>query len=399
MTLRLYEDDPFLFEVEAALVSRRALAPGREEIVLERTVFFATSGGQPHDTGEIEGVPVVEVSASGEDVIHVLAGALPESIRPGDRVRGRVDRARRLDHLRQHHGQHLLSAALARTAGLETVSVHFGAESSTLDLASVAADDALARAVDEANRVVLEDREVRVHRVARGDLARFALRREPGVEVDVLRIVEVDGFDATPCSGTHPRRTGQVGPIAVVGSERAKGRTRLSFVCGERALADARSKDAAVRELARVFSIGPAELVPAVERLRAREKDVSRRLRAAEEALAEHEARALVEACAGRIVSARFGADRSEESIAFLAGRIAALGRAAVLGGAPGGRAFVAVACPPGGGDAAAALRAALPSIEGKGGGSAVFARGAGARADGLPGAVDSAVAALARAG
>jgi alanyl-tRNA synthetase len=399
-TQRLYEDDPFLGEIEARIVSRAPRGAG-EEVVLDRTVFFATSGGQPHDTGLLAGVPVIDVTIRGDEIVHVTGRPLPAELAAGAIVRGAIDMARRLDAMRQHHGQHLLSAAFFRTAKLETTAVHFGAERSTLDLARAASEPQIAAAAALANQIVLEDAPVTVHRVARADLGKFALRREPGVEAELLRIVEVEGFDATPCSGTHPRRTGQVGAIAVIGSpEKVKGGIRLTFVCGERALRDHHEKDAAVTSLARELSTSPDQLAAAIAKLRAGEKQARARAKSAEEALAKLEAKALAEKHSVIVVE-DLGFDRSDESIGFLAAQLVALGRAAVLGSVQRESeiwlAVLVIAVPPGSGlDAAAALRAALPAIHGRGGGNTNFARGAGSLATGLAASLAAAKAALA---
>jgi len=395
VTERLYEDDSDLYEFQATLVSREPHGDG-EFVILDRTAFFATSGGQAHDVGVLGGAEVVDVFHRGSEVVHRVAKPLAGAPQPGARLTGSVDSAVRADHLQQHHGQHLLSAALYRTAKIETASVHFGEETCTLDCGRIVEEREAEQAVAAANAVVLEDRPVRTHRVRRDELEKFSLRREPGVEAEVLRIIEVDGFDATPCSGTHPRSTGRVGPIALLGLERSKGRTRISFVCGRRALDDARRKHAIVRDLSRELSVAPTALAEQIDKLRATEKDLRRRLRTAEESLAQIEAQRLVAEASGAVVVAELGADRTEEGVAFLGARIVALGKGAVLGAVVGERAFLFVGAPSKPMDAAAALKSALASIEGRGGGNANAARGSGTRVAGLAAAVAAAAAALA---
>lgn len=382
---RLYESDPMLFEVEATVRERAPWGDG-EEVVLDRTVFFATSGGQPHDMGTLEGVRVVDVVRREDVVVHRLAGRLPPHVTAGTKVRGVVDAPRRLDAMRQHHGQHLLSAAFVEVAGTETASVHFGEQSSTITLTDSVDDAAVAAAVDRANAVVMEDRPVHVHRVAREDLGRFRLRREPGIDADVLRVVEVEGFDATPCSGTHPRSTGQVGAILVVGEiEKVKQGFRLTFLCGERALRDARRKDGVLSRLARTFSTKEARVEAAVEKLRSSEKDLRARLRRAEMAWAEAEAKWIHGGADPGVVARVLTGQVSEEFASELARALAGRGRKTALGFVVGERAHVVVAIPQGTAtNAADVLRAALPSIEGRGGGGPIFAQGSGHRCNGL---------------
>lgn len=399
-TERLYENDPFLFETDAVLIARTPTGSG-EEIILNQTVFFATSGGQSHDTGSLEGARVVDVQKRGSEVIHITETPLPAGISPGSRVRAKIDVARRLDHMRQHHGQHLLSAALIREVDAQTVAVHFGAEISTLDLNRMITDSEIARAVDLTNSIVMDDRAVRVHYSSREELGRFKLRREPGIESENLRIIEVEGFDMTPCSGTHPLRTGQVGPVVVVGTEKMRGGTRLQFLCGGRALADAHAKNVTVRTIARDLSAAPAAVAEAVAKLAASEKSLRRRIRALEEARAELEvARLAASAAPGAVLTSGVAGECEPESLGVLAAKIVATGRPAVVGGVVEGRAHLICAAPKSPAhDSAAALAAALPFVDGRGGGNAVLARGSGPNVGGLAAALAAASAAFQRAG
>ncbi|MBI3817965.1 MAG: alanyl-tRNA editing protein [Planctomycetes bacterium] len=396
-TIRLYESEPFTFDLEAKLISRTSTGAG-EEIILDRTVFFATSGGQPHDTGAIEGSQVVDVRKEGALIVHRLASPLPASVEPGNSVRGRVDAPRRLDYLRQHHGQHLLSSAFAK-AGIQTTAVHFGEETSTLDLDRLVSPEKVEKIVELTNQIVLEDREVRVHTVSRDESVKYQLRREPGVEDEMLRLVEVDGFDTTPCSGTHPRRTGQVGPVAAIALEKIRGGTRVVFLCGERALRDANANGSAMRALARDLSVSTTGVGDAILKLKNGEKDLRRRARALAEALAEFRAAALVSASANsEVVASEVAEGGGADEAAMLAAGIVKGGRVAIIGAVADGRAHLVISAPANPRfDCAFALAAALPFIEGKGGGNAVLARGSGVRASGMAAAIRNAASAVIR--
>ncbi|MFN0206517.1 MAG: alanyl-tRNA editing protein [Planctomycetota bacterium] len=397
MTERIYEAEPFLFDLDATIISRTRAGAG-EEIVLDRTVFFATSGGQAHDTGQIAGVRIINVEKRGGEVVHVAEAPLPQELGPGSRVAGRIDAARRLDHMRQHHGQHLLSAALYKSARAETAAVHFGNETSTLDLNQLVNESQIAESVNLTNQVILEDREVRVHNISRDELHKFKLRREPGVEAETLRIIDVDGFDMTPCSGTHPRRTGQVGPVAVIGLDRIRGGSRLVFVCGERAIRDAAAKDTILRSLARELSTAPLSVGEAVSRLNNSERDARKKVKFLESLLSGLEAKQLVTDHPGEIVMIELDPERSEDSLQFLSNKIIELGRAAVIGLRSQSRASLVVAAPKGSRfDCLKALQAALPLIEGKGGGNVNFARGAGGKVVMLKEAMEKVVGEMGR--
>jgi len=254
VTERLYRDDPYLLEFEARVVARPE-HEGRPAVVLDRTAFYAESGGQPWDTGTIDDVPVVAVLENGEDVLHVLAAPLAAEC-----VQGRVDAERRRDHREQHHGQHLLSRALVQVAGAGTVSFHLGAEHSTIDLDREVTEEQARTAETLTNEVVWDARSVAVRTVSRAEA--LALGVAPPAEAgDAVRLVEAAGFDRQPCGGTHPRSTSEVGVVIVLGHERYKGGSRVRFLCGHRALGAVRARNAVLDRLGTLFS-SPAEALP-----------------------------------------------------------------------------------------------------------------------------------------
>lgn len=264
-TERLYFQDPFATTFEA-----RVAAVEEGAVVLDRTLFYPEGGGQLPDRGELKAgdraLSVVDVQVDDAGVIrHRVEGALPAV---GATVTGVIDAVRRRDHMSQHTGQHMLSRALADVAKAETVSSRLGSETSTIDVDVQLAEAAIARAEDLVNALVLEDRPVHALFPTPEELSKLPLRKQPKVS-DGVRVIQVEGFDATPCGGTHCTRTGQVGPVHVIGVERHKGGTRLTFVAGRRALDDARAKETILKELAKSFTAGMAEVPAAVAKLRA----------------------------------------------------------------------------------------------------------------------------------
>lgn len=269
---RLYYDDAYTTRFRAP-VAAEGEHRGRPAVELERTYFYPESGGQEADRGTVGGRAVEDVQADDSGrVWHVLA--------PGPGLRGEVeaevDWTRRFDAMQQHTGQHVLSAAFERVAGLATVSSHLGDERSTLELAAADADWRLVERVEAAaNGVVWEDREVRCQWVERADLGRFALRKPPTVSGPV-RIVEVAGWDVSACGGTHTRRTGEVGVIKVVRWEKVRGNVRFEFLCGGRALRDHAWRTESLIEAARRHTLHDRELLAHLERA-AGERDALRR--------------------------------------------------------------------------------------------------------------------------
>ncbi|MEQ1868633.1 MAG: DHHA1 domain-containing protein [Vicinamibacterales bacterium] len=287
ITQRIYYVDSYCRRFDATVV--RALEhEGRPAVVLDRTAFYPTSGGQPFDVGQLGDARVVETVDVDEQVVHVLFTPLE----PGAVVVGEIDWHRRFDHMQQHTGQHVLSAAFDRLFDNRTVGFHMGSDVSSIDLAREASPTEIERALDEANRVVWEDQVVSVRFVSQEEAAMLPLRKESARE-GTLRLVEVAGFDLSACGGTHVSRTGAVGMIAVLSSERLRGGSRVTFVCGNRALSTLRTYRDAVVGSVRALSVLPAELPAAVERVQAESKDLRKQLKGLQDQLAVHEGHAL----------------------------------------------------------------------------------------------------------
>jgi alanyl-tRNA synthetase len=286
---RLHRDDPYLLEFDAQVVARRQ-HQGRPAVVLDRTAFYAESGGQPWDTGTLDGVPVVAVVEQDGDVLHVLGAPLEAQA-----VHGRVDADRRRDHMQQHHGQHLLSRAFVETASAATVSFHLGTDVSTIDLDAAVPEEAVRRAERVCNEIVWSGRPVRSRVVSRREAEALGVHAadEAGDEV---RLVEAEGFDLQACGGTHPGRTSEVGVVLVLGHERYKAGSRVRFVCGARAVAAFRARVAAVDQVGALLSSPLDDLAASVARLQERLVETVRR---------EHEmADRALRAEAGRLLAA-----------------------------------------------------------------------------------------------
>jgi alanyl-tRNA synthetase len=270
-TEKLYWADPFAATFDAP-VARLAAFEGRPSIVLEQTLFYPEAGGQLADTGTlvVQGrrFAIEDVQIDEGGVIHHFSPDPITDFAEGP-ARGDIDVGRRRDHMAQHTAQHMLSRALADLVRAETVSARLGASACTVDVdVAVVVDADLARAEDLVNAVVMDDVPVRQLFPSPAELATMPLRRPPKVETDI-RIIEVEGFDLSPCGGTHCTRTGQVGMVRVVGVERYKGGLRVKFCAARRALEDARKKERVLGELAREFTCGILDVPSAVGKLRA----------------------------------------------------------------------------------------------------------------------------------
>jgi alanyl-tRNA synthetase len=392
-TDRLYYADSYQTAFEATVTAHGEVG-GRAAVALDRSAFYPEGGGQPADRGALNGALVVDVQAEEELVWHILAR--PEdlaALQVGASVQGKVDWARRQDHMQQHCGQHILTAAFIATGGPATASFHMSDASVTIDLETPELTAEQARAAEElANRVVWEDRPVVARFVGTDELATIPLRKPPTVQGPV-RVVSIEEFDHSACGGTHPRSTGGVGAIALLGWSRQRGGTRVEFACGGRALRELRRLAAAAGGAAAALSVGVDELPAAAERAVAAQKAAAKELATARAALDEAEAAHLYAAAeavgSGRLARAALGG-LSAERLRSIAQQIAARPGGVALLGSAGERTQLAVACAPDSGrDARTLLQAGLAVLGGRGGGSAQLAQGGGPGGD-LQAALDA---------
>ena len=407
MTERLYYKDSHLVKFDARVVSVTTDAEGRAAVVLDRTAFYPTGGGQPFDTGALGEARVVDcVDAEDAGVLHVVEGGVPEEGAP---VRGRIDWPRRLDHIQQHTGQHILSQAFVELYGAQTRSFRMMSDASEIDVElRDPSDEKIERAVERANEVIWGDRAVRVHNVTPEEAARLPLRKDSAREGE-LRVVEIEGFDFSPCGGTHAHSTGEVGVIAARSWERAKGLVRVTFVAGGRALADYRRANRTARAVASLFSVARDEAADAAARLQEENKQLLRRLRSAEELAARAEAHEMIgeadkETGGGteaggsstRIIARVFDG-RDAEGLRRLAHALVAHANTVALLGSKdeGGARLVFARSSDAVADVNALMREACQTLGGRGGGRPDMAQGGGPLADKLPDVIEAAARAL----
>lgn len=384
-TERLYYSDSYLTRFRATV--RHRSDDGRR-VVLDRTAFYPTSGGQPFDTGRLGGRAVTDVVDDGETIAHLLDAPLLE-----DEVEGIVDWPRRLDHMRQHTGQHLLSAVLAELYGHQTVSVHFGVEYATLDLdAPQLTPDQLREAERRANAVVMENRPVSV---SFEDAASVAGLRKASDRSGTLRVVTIADLDRSACGGTHVRATGEIGPILIRGAERARKQVRLEFRCGLRAIGRARRDLELLAGMAASASAGIDEVGALFEKQRVELAGAVSERRRLEEALHAYRAgelyhQAAPDAAGRRIIVLR-DPPGGAEALRGIAQAMTGLGNALFVGTTTTPPTIVVAATADSGVDAGQRLKPLLADAGGRGGGSARIAQGTAPSMDQL----DSVVAAL----
>ena len=234
MTERLYYEDAYLTEFDGTVTGIRQ--DKGIWVALDRSAFYPTSGGQPFDTGTLNGIRVTDTEVDREGVVWHQTEA---AIEPGTAVHGRIDWERRLDHMEQHGGEHMLAGALWEKLGGTTIGLHLGQENSSIDVSMPdgrmhLTEDEIILLEDTVNSRIRQDAEIRCWFPSEEELMTLPLRKKPTVS-EHIRIVAMGDFEMVACGGTHPRSTGRIGQIKILSASPSKGKVRITFVCGRRA--------------------------------------------------------------------------------------------------------------------------------------------------------------------
>ena len=370
MTERLYYRDAYLTRFDAEVVARH---DGGRRIYLNRTAFYPTSGGQPHDLGHINGVAVEDVVDEEERIAHVMAAPLD-----GDVVHGDVDWTRRFDFMQQHTGQHLVSAVLADTFARPTVSVHFGDDTSTLDVEGDLLDDAGLREVERiANTAIMDHRRVGV---TFEDATAAQGLRKPPPRAGSIRVISIERIDRSACGGTHVRHTGEIGLVLLRRQEKIRRAARIEFLCGGRALARVRHDFQLLSQIARQLSASPDDAPALVTAQTEQLREAQNQIRRLQGEIDVHRARERYANVAPdangirRMVERRVNGTPDEWRSFALA--YCEFPRAVFIGVSERPPAILLVASADAGIDAGRMLKAALTTAGGRGGGSPRVAQG-----------------------
>jgi alanyl-tRNA synthetase len=409
MTERLYYRDSFLYNFDAEVHS--VVETPRPALILDRTAFYPTSGGQIHDTGWIVSsggkLRVTEV-ADAEDgrIVHYLEAPLKD-VQPGGRVTGEIDAARRRDHMQQHSAQHVLSAAFVRLFHIPTVSFHMSDDYCSIDLqiddlhTPSLSREQIESAERMANEIMIENRDVDVRYVTREEAASLGLRKLPPAERDHLRLIDIREWDLTACGGTHVSHTGQIGGILLRKSEKVRQGYRVEFVAGQRAVTTARRDFSVLTETAALFSAGiydvPQQARKALDEIRSLRKQREQ----SQEELAEAQAAALLAETPesnGRKLVVRTFSDHDLNFLKLLAQRLTRQSSAsiALLATTSPQPALVFAQSAGQRYDMGTLLKETAAKLGGRGGGSKDLAQGGVPRSEGLAEAVAAAAEKLA---
>ncbi|MGX6446429.1 alanyl-tRNA editing protein [Neobacillus sp. K501] len=379
MENKLYYQNAYIKSFYSKVIKQDIDQSGTAFVVLEQTAFYPTGGGQPYDTGTIDGIHVINVEEMDGEIRHYLTDSLKDVT---VEVNGELDWKRRFDHMQQHAGQHILSASFESLFGYKTVSFHLGKEILTIDLDTEQLSDQEAMKAEAlANQIILENRPIETKWVSEEELSQYKLRKELSV-TDNIRLVMIPNFDYNGCGGTHPSDTSQVRAIKILDWERQKKKIRLQFICGDRVLEQLHQKQKTLLELTKLLNAPEQEMGAAVRRLIETGKEQEQSLVAASEALLSFEAKDTLNGAEGEVIIGKLYKNRPIQELQKLA-RLMMNEKDEIT--------FLAVAenedrlqvvCAKGSaasGNMKNVIAEILPQIDGKGGGNESFAQGGGA--------------------
>ena len=400
MTDRLYYHDSFLYDFDAEV--HEVVESPRPALILDRSAFYPTSGGQVHDTGTIaiadsnQKLRVTEVAETEDGrVVHYLEAPLRD-VKPGARVRGQIDSTRRRDHMQQHSGQHVLSAAFVRLFNMHTVSFHMADDYCSIDLDTpTLTKDQIEAAERSANEIILENRPVEIRFVTREEAGKLGLRKIPAADRDELRIIDIRDFDLSACGGTHVNQTGQIGCILLRKAERVRLGWRVEFIAGQRAVSTARRDFTTLTEAAGMFSAHIYDLPQQVRKSLDEIRTLRKQAEQSQEELATAQALALLaetpEANRRKLILRTF-ADRDLNSIKLLAQKLTRLdpNAVALLATTAPQPSLVFAQSPGQPFDMGALMKETVAKLGGRGGGTKDLAQGGVPKADGLEATLSS---------
>ncbi|MCU1808570.1 DHHA1 domain-containing protein [Cytobacillus firmus] len=374
---KLYYENPYIKTFETELVHQAADDKERVYAVLKETAFYPTGGGQPHDEGTLNGIRVVGVEEAEGEIRHYLERELEPS---NSGISGEIDWNRRFDHMQQHAGQHILSAAFEELYGYKTVSFHLGKEILTIDLEISELPVGHAEEAERlANAIILENRPIEARWVSAEEASQFPLRKQLSVSEDI-RLVIVPEFDYNGCGGTHPTSTCQVAGVKVLDWERQKKKIRVQFICGSRILTQLQTKHEITGNLSQLLNAPEQDLPSAASRLIENGKDLEKQLEAAKEALLAYEAKEMFTAGKEKCISKVFEG-RSVQELQKLARLIASQTENAdviLINETADKLQFVCARGADSESDMKSLSAELLQKINGKGGGNPQFAQGGG---------------------
>ncbi|WP_404444187.1 DHHA1 domain-containing protein [Sutcliffiella horikoshii] len=287
---KLFYQDPYIQTFTTTLIKQIQDEFGKWYALLEQTAFYPEGGGQPYDIGTLNNQKVIDVQEINGEIRHYLEDPLPETT---GEIKGTIDWERRYDHMQQHAGQHLLSAAFEELFSYKTKSFHLGKETSTIDLdINELTEQEFLEAEALVNKIILENRKIVAKWVSKDALSDYPLRKELSVSENI-RLVIIPDFDYSGCGGTHPRTTGGVASLKILSLEKQKKMIRVTFVAGNRVLKQLQEKQQVLSELSILLNAPQNGMAEAVSRMLGQSKEQAKELKDTKDKLLDYEAMAL----------------------------------------------------------------------------------------------------------
>lgn len=268
MTEKLFWKDPYQKAFTAKMLQQFRVPDGYA-VELNQTCFYATSGGQPNDLGTLNSIAVKDVRMDGAQLLHIVPAVLPEGS-----VEGAINWERRFDHMQQHTGQHILSAAFYKLFSAETSSFHLGEEFCSIELNQPSLTESQVQQAEQlANQVIFQAEQVKAFFVDPERASEYQLRKQSDL-TESLRIIQINDFDLSPCSGTHVKNTGEVGMIFISGHEKLSNSVKITFVCGKRVHYRYKKDLAVLKDLSKTLTTSFELLPDSIGKLQAQLKDL-----------------------------------------------------------------------------------------------------------------------------
>jgi alanyl-tRNA synthetase len=385
-TERLYRTESYVRELTATVLEAKAV-DGNLELILDRTIFYPTAGGQTNDLGMLEGRKVLDVRGlkSETTVVHVLEGETPLEV--GSKVYGTIDWARRFDLMQQHTGEHILGQAFYRLEA-HVIAVNMEREVCTLDLEQTITEDMALEAERSSNQAIWAGHEIRCYEVHDSEISSVPLRRTPKVS-GMIRVVQIGDYDFSACGGTHLKNSSEVGMVKILKLERVKGgATRVYFICGERCLIDYSFKHKFAAGLGLKYSTGVENVPARTEAMLEELTQTKRDLDGMRSRFAELQASAWISELGPVVARELEDSNLMTDLVKAFAAKPGAIG---IFGARVDGRAMLAVAVSSGANaNASELLKIGLEHVEGRGGGKPDIAQGSGTKPEGLTAALEA---------
>ncbi|WP_077617943.1 alanyl-tRNA editing protein [Bacillus sinesaloumensis] len=316
MTKKLYYENPYLTNWTTT-VTKTIEKDNFYFVTLKETAFYPEGGGQPSDSGLIDTIRVLDVFQKDGEVYHKLPHPLEK-----ETVECQIDWELRYDHMQQHTGQHLLSAICIDEYDAHTSSFHLGKDNVTIDLSVPEfSDEQLKHIENQVNKEIFANRDINTYFVTKEQAGTLPLRKMPEVEGNEIRIVEIDGIDTSACAGTHVSRTGELGIMKLLKTEKSKGNTRVSFIFGGRALKDYQTTHTILTSLATQHSTNREGLAEKIAKIEIENKHYQKEIEELKEKLNQFLAQELIQTHEGSIISKSFE-DKSLKELQGIAKQI-----------------------------------------------------------------------------